>query len=213
MAEEHWNYLQNRQGPLLMSMVGAALATMPRHEGALRGSSSSDSSPEFRTIAQNILEQIPEQILDSGEPPNTLWTYIWSTERKARTVFESIAIQLTMTAFTKMVSAMQTVLTESCRKRRLGNIADDKKDLKQDMPAHPNSPWNRVFGANDQTAETHTHRSSKQRRQQRQCNYTHATNYEIRLTIQRQRHTDKNSDPSDDRAIQHRPNTERWKVI
>ena len=96
-------------------MVGAALATMPRHEGVLRG------TEEKTRLVHSILEQVPEQIFESGGSTGSLWSIMATAEGKAKMFFDQIAVQLTFAVLMKIVHEMQRVLTESCKKRKIGD--------------------------------------------------------------------------------------------
>ena len=62
-------YAWNRREALVASMVGAAMATMPRHAGTLRGSdasmAASASPPEEPEISKSMMEDISERAHDA----------------------------------------------------------------------------------------------------------------------------------------------------
>ena len=146
MAEPYQNYIANRHGALLTSMVGAALATMPRHEGVLRG------SDETKKMMHSLLEQLPEQIFESGEAAGTIWSALMSAEGNAKTFLDQIFVQLTMSVLWNAVCGMQRVLTESCKKRRVKDIEPAVNMASQpDEQENSKSPWDkdtfdRTFG-------------------------------------------------------------------
>ena len=151
MTEPYWNYLSNRHGALLTSMVGAALATMPRHEGVLRG------TEEKKRLVHSILEQVPEQIFESGGSEGSLWSIVATAEGKARMFFDQVAVQITFAVLMKIVHEMQRVLTESCKKRKIGDkehaVNKVSQPDEQDNPKPPwqedesmTSPWKRTVG-------------------------------------------------------------------
>ena len=108
------NYALNRRMGVLASMVGAAMATMQRHEGVLRGSEATKEQ-----MAHQLYESIPDQLLQSGEETGTLWAFVTSAEGKTKVFLDQLAVQLTFTVFAKVVDAMEKMMTDNCKRRKV----------------------------------------------------------------------------------------------